>query len=864
MQKQTSTYLLFGLVTVLIVLLYMGNFSGMQKLQWRLDSLLYSFRGDKGAVHDIVLLNIDDAAVKEYGEWPWSYARLADLVAVCNTGEAKTVLLNFDLYSRTADDTLGNTRILANQVSWAKKLVLTYDIATADYVRERISKPEDLWQYSLRMSNDLGMLQHRDALNIRKLFLPSELIHQYSDGMGFVYTRYDDDRKIRWMPLAGNFDGFCYPSAPLMTAMLYLGGTPEEVVVDPGHNIKIGVNEIPVDETAALYINFNKPNQTFKEYSALDFLNESVKPAALKNKLVIIGYTGSDAMEYYNTPVSAQLSRSELFANVLENILHENYITQFELAGWLNVLLMVVIGAFCAYVMPRVSLFYRIIIPGVLLLVVANVTIIMFNSYGYLFRPLYLSAQLLLILACSPLLNESRGGTKQSKLEAMKLWSFGKKGEDPAEKARKSAPGQMVGSPVMTNESNPSIPLTQTSGGMPAETQQYAGMGQDQGGVRTEAVNPSASQPTQMTPSPAHPVSQTPGSGGINLTPPSGTPLNSAPQPTTQSTQAQQPRVLDSNGIPVDTPPLAQSSPHYTPPPAGEFGSQTPVPVSTPPTGTDSIRNLGRYQVLGSLGHGAMGTVLKGVDPAINRHVALKTIRLDFVSDEKEMSELRDRLFREAQAAGKLSHPNIVTIYDVGSEGSLQYIAMEYIEGQTLEVLIKKQMQFSYKIIARIISQISQALDYAHDQGIVHRDIKPANVMVMRDYTVKVMDFGIARVDTSSMTKTGIAMGTPNYIAPELLQGKPVDRRADIYSLGVVVYELLTGRRPFKGENLTGLIYSIVNDEPPPPSTINDNIPLIFDHICAKALAKDPLQRYQRARDLRAAVADFEGSFVSK
>jgi predicted Ser/Thr protein kinase len=276
---------------------------------------------------------------------------------------------------------------------------------------------------------------------------------------------------------------------------------------------------------------------------------------------------------------------------------------------------------------------------------------------------------------------------------------------------------------------------------------------------------------------------------------------------------------------------------------------------------SDGIRNLGRYQVVDVLGKGAMGTVFRGIDPAINRPVALKTIRLDFVSDHEEMGELRDRLFREAQAAGKLSHPNIVTIYDIGSEQNLQYIAMEFLRGQTLENLIKKKVQFSYKIIAQIITQICRALQYAHDQGIVHRDVKPANIMVLPDYSVKVMDFGIARVDSSSMTRTGIAMGTPNYISPELLQGKDVDRRCDIFSLGVVMYELLSGRRPFKGENLTSLIYSIINDDPPPPSSINENIPPLLDHITGKALCKNPVERYQKAQDIITALSDFVGSF---
>ena len=276
------------------------------------------------------------------------------------------------------------------------------------------------------------------------------------------------------------------------------------------------------------------------------------------------------------------------------------------------------------------------------------------------------------------------------------------------------------------------------------------------------------------------------------------------------------------------------------------------------------LTNLGRYQVTGILGKGAMGLVYKGIDPAINRPVALKTIRLDFVNDPAEMEELKQRLHREAQAAGKLSHPNIVTIYDVGSEGPLQYIAMEYLEGVTLEDLIKKKTKFNYRIIAQMILQICAALEYAHDLGIVHRDIKPANIMVLSDYRVKVMDYGIARVDSNSMTKTGIAMGTPNYISPEQLKGLSIDRRADLFSLGVVMYEMLLGRRPFRGENITSLIYSIMNHEPEKPSDVNPQIPLLFDHIIAKALKKSMAERYQKASEIANSLKDFVESFASR
>ena len=278
-------------------------------------------------------------------------------------------------------------------------------------------------------------------------------------------------------------------------------------------------------------------------------------------------------------------------------------------------------------------------------------------------------------------------------------------------------------------------------------------------------------------------------------------------------------------------------------------GSTMPIQSGTNglPAGAS---NFGRYKVLEPIGRGAMGMVYKGLDPAIDRPVALKTIRLDNIVNSNDMFELKERLTREAKAAGQLSHPNIVTIYDVGEERSLQYIAMEYLDGQTLEALLEAKHQWDYKTLCKLMIQVCEALDFAHDRGIVHRDIKPANIMILGDDRIKVMDFGIARFDQSNITQSGVALGTPNYISPEQLKGQPVDRRSDLFSLGVVFYELLTSQKPFKGDTISALIYSILHTTPPPPSEINLDVPRIFDKIVAKALAKDPDIRFQTAREM--------------
>jgi serine/threonine-protein kinase len=298
-----------------------------------------------------------------------------------------------------------------------------------------------------------------------------------------------------------------------------------------------------------------------------------------------------------------------------------------------------------------------------------------------------------------------------------------------------------------------------------------------------------------------------------------------------------------------------------TPIPSGpaESGSTTPKPE---PVHKPSLSSLGRYEVIDVLGEGAMGTVYKGKDPAIGRMVALKTIRLNKLADSSEIEELRERLMREAKAAGNLSHPNIVTIYDVGHEGDLQYIAMEFLEGVTLEQIIRRQLELNFKIAAKIVFQVCSALSYAHRHNIVHRDIKPANIMVLENFHVTVMDFGIAHFESSNLTQTGIAMGTPNYISPEQLKGQPVTSSSDIFSLGVVFYEVLTGKKPFTGENVSNLILKITTEDPPLPSSLDAKIPPMLDLIVRKALSKNPYDRYQSADEMARAMEDFVTNFT--
>jgi serine/threonine-protein kinase len=275
-----------------------------------------------------------------------------------------------------------------------------------------------------------------------------------------------------------------------------------------------------------------------------------------------------------------------------------------------------------------------------------------------------------------------------------------------------------------------------------------------------------------------------------------------------------------------------------------------------------STTTLGRYEIMSELGQGAMGTVYKARDPMLDRIVAIKTINLTL--PKEELAEYEARFYQEAKAAGGLSHRNIVTIHDIGRSDRVAYMAMEFLEGQELRRLIQSRVPIQIAHALDIGAQVAEGLQFAHDREIIHRDIKPANIMVLNDGLVKITDFGIARMRTNEVkTMTGMILGSPKYMSPEQVSGKRADTRSDIFSLGVVLYEMLTGTSPFVADNIHGVMYQTMNFNPPAPKTLNPDLPDVLNFIIAKALAKNLDDRYQKARDLshdlRQALSELSG-----
>jgi serine/threonine-protein kinase len=543
---------------------------------------------------------------------------------------------------------------------------------------------------------------------------------------------------------------------------------------------------IPTDEKHRLRLNYLGPNLSFERISAMEILAGEVDPKMFARKIVLVGLTTTESKTWVDIPAFGEINEVERIATVTHNIIHQDSLASL-LPIW-NILIMVLIGVFCAVVLPKVSLTHRMVILLVFLFVIFNLSYILFSSFGTLTKPAYPILEIVFFLMVAPTIKAEGVRRKTG-------------GEEHLEREAEDSP---VDEELASQEEN------------------------------QEPAGPTGEESTP-----------------VMIRVPED---QEAQDGTSEMVEPKIERLSQQESSKDETAKFSTAPGDSTPPET----TATPIPSGQSP----GFSQFGRYKIIETIGKGGMGMVYKGTDPMLDRPVALKTIRLDFPLSPTETAELKDRLIQEAKAAGKLSHPNIVTIYDVGEQEGVQYIAMEYLSGYLLEDFIKKKGELNYRIVARIIMQTCEALSYAHQHGIVHRDIKPANIMLQEDFHVKVMDFGIARLETTSLTKSNVALGTPQYISPEQLEGGQADKRSDIFSLGAVLYEMLTRRKPFQGENISSLMYRVLNYDPPPPSSVNDKTPVIFDRIVSKAMAKKPEERYQDAGEISETLTEFVSSFV--
>ncbi len=819
--------MLYGLITLLVVVLYLDNHRWLASIELGIQDVMVSLGQDKKSPPQVVVVNIDDSAIEKLGPWPWDSERVGYLVGMLSEYQPKAIGLDLELPSDLMEDPQGNL-FLAEMIHRAGNVVLPIRFTLTEDGRFTQTAPEYLAKSSLVVIDEAARLLDFPYPQSLNATIPYAEACKAAWALGHVNTWQDVDGKVRRDPLVVNYEGHYYPSMALQLARAATDVNRLQVKIEPGEHITLGPRTVPTDDAGMLRVDYRGPAGTLASVSAAKVLDGAEDLQFLQGRVVVVGVTASGYGTSLRTAASDGFSRAEKLATVTANILENRYITTMTLSTLLDLAVLVLIGVFCAFVLPRISLVSRMVVLVVMGLLFLNVNYVLYSSLKLVTNTLYPTIEILLFLVFAPFV-------KPRAESAVAMAASSTKSTKPVEFAPPGGAEPRARN-VEFAASTPTVAFDQTP----------------------DTVQMSRSPIPAPTPKPMRDASPE-FNAGITLTPTFEPPTDDVGSVNSDVAMPaiQSPEPVDFGGA---------ASPSLS----GSFGSSLGTNSGSFATNSGpnlaDLKRLGRYEIQSILGQGAMGMVFKGLDPAIDRMVALKTIRTAGGMNPAQTMELRERLVREAKAAGKLSHPHIVTIYDVGTEGELDYIAMEYLEGTTLESIIRKQTVMNFRIVAKMLHQVCGALDYAHKMGIVHRDVKPANIMVLDGFDVKVTDFGIARFESGamSMTQTGIAMGTPYYIAPEQLRGEAVDRRCDIFSLGVVAYELLTRKRPFDGQNISALIYAITQTNPDPPSKLDPVIPGLFDFVIGKALAKDPRQRYQNAeemgKDLEAFVEDMSGA----
>ena len=639
-------------------------------------------------------------------------------------------------------------------------------------------------------------------LPARAAIVPIEPVGVTAVAIGHLNANPDVDGAYRSEPLVVRYYDAYYPSLSVQLAAYSLNLKIEDIQVHLGEGVQLGRLVIATDSALRMNTFFyaDKENRpAFPVYSFFDVLNARIPAQVFADKIVLIGATATGVGTPQVTPINANMAPVLTLAHSVSSILGENFFIQPPWAAWAESGVLLLVALYLIALLPRLKAGLGAGITAALFVILIG------TGYGLMvtqamWLKLALPAALLLVghavLTTKRFLVTERGKEKSEAESAESNRMLGLAYQGKGDLDMAMACFRRV--PV--DESL--LDLIYNLALDFERKRQFAKAGSAynyiaQHDAKFRDIENRISRSKRMEDTVLL------GSAGVG--------------------GAQATMLLD-----------------------GADGMQKPM--------------LGRYEVDKELGKGAMGVVYLGRDPKINRVVAIKTMALSQEFDADELDEVKERFFREAETAGRLNHPNIVTIYDAGEEHDLAYIAMEFLKGKDLADYTKKDALLPLAKVIDIAIKSADALDYAHQQNVVHRDIKPANIMYeVENGNVKLTDFGIARITDASKTKTGMVLGTPSYMSPEQIAGKKVDGRSDLFSLGVMLYQMCTGSLPFTGDSMATLMFKIANEEHPDPTTRRADLPPALKPIIDKALTKSPDDRYSRGselvRDLRAVQA---------
>jgi len=765
----------------------------------------------------IAVIAIDDQSIANLGRWPWPRSYQAKLIDLLAQAKAKTVVQTVFFLEPQVDPGLVYIRKLKGQLGSADAsspemqaisatlaeaetaldtdAVLTASLGGAKNVL--LSAVFALGEPQGKSDQPLPDFVAKQAIDDTMGFampstrgqMPIELLGREAAGIGHLNQFPDQDGAVRAEPLLVNYYGKAVPSMALLAVMKSLNLGPADIQLK-ADTVQIGRLKIKTEASTLMLPQFYRDREgrpAFQVDSFYDVLSGKIPASKYADKIVIIGATAAGVGVQFPVPGHAALSPAEMIAHITSSILSEHFITQPGWGVWLTVGALLMVAAYVAWVLPRLTAGAAAVCTASLLLIAVLTEYGMLSAAGTWFK---------LLLPALVLLTGHIGLTTKRFLmtEAGKA----KSDEESAETNR------MMGL-ALQGQGQLDMAFDRFLRVVPSEALLGNLYSLAQDFERKRQFNKAQSVYEHIA--------------GIDAS------YKDVKVKLGRAKQLSETVILGSGGHPGGTMLLDNGA------------------VEKP--------MLGRYQVEKELGKGAMGVVYQGRDPKIGRVVAIKTMALSEEFSGDELVDARERFFREAETAGRLQHQNIVTIFDAGEEHDLAYIAMEFLKGRDLAEHTKPGHLLPVDVVLSIISRVATALDYAHRQQVVHRDIKPANVMYEPSTdTVKVTDFGIARITDSSKTKTGLVLGTPSFMSPEQLAGKRVDGRSDLYSLGVMLYQLLTGVLPFRGESMAELMYKIANEEAADLRNLRPELSAAMAQIVSKALSKLPEARYQTGADL--------------
>jgi len=812
---------LFWGLGIMILFLGLGVFrvEFFDTLEFKFYDVMINLRSDPESPSDIVLVDIDDDSIEKIGRWPWPRSLMAEGIGKISAGNPKVI--GFSLILSEPQESIGLKEIIGLENLFAATLLkqsgesgqaflkaigdaqLRLDndskLAQAIHAAGNVILPvffkESAVAIETRQKGD-DRLAAQAVLDVRnpegfstpwanEIVLPLPIFLDAAKGIGHINLAYDMDGKARRERLLYKYNGIYIPSYTVRLAAHYLNIPDSSIRAELGSEVYLGALNIPTTTHTEFLVGFKGPRGSFKHYSFFDVINNKVPASVFRNKLVLVSPTAAGIMNPLSTPTDATMPVGEFSAHVLWAILNKNFIREPSWVPALELLLIVIFGIVVTILLPRLKALTAGLAFVLLAILLIGGAATFFITQGVWLRMMYPLMLLFFGYIGVVSLKYFVTETRQEKAE----------GESAETNRMLGVSFQSQGMLDMAFDKFRRVPVDNEMKDI------LYNLALDY--ERKRQFNKAASVYEYIE---SH-------------------------DSKFKDVQAKKTRLIQASETMV-----------YG---SGFLGGGTGDGLLA--TGTDTKPTLGRYEVVKQLGKGAMGIVYLGKDPRINRTTAIKTFRFSDDFKPEEIEKLKETFFREAESAGTLSHPHIVTIYDAGEEQDLAYIAMEFLEGEDFEKYTKKENLLPMRKVIDYVADIADGLDYAHQQGIVHRDIKPANIMLLKSGVVKITDFGIARITASSQTQTGVVKGTPFYMSPEQFSGEKVDGRSDIFSLGTMTYQLLTGALPFKGDSPSALMHQILNIAPPDPREFNPKIvkPLVL--VINKALMKDREKRYQKA-----------------